>query len=379
MGITRLTAIHIARKPLDGTVAANALKYGTGSLNIDATRIGDNIVSTHAYPGYDSYSALKGKDTTLKGNPVYLEHKGRWPANVILQHSDACNTSCVGGCPVADIEDQQKGASAFFKQIRSTSDLVEYLQAMLSTPDNRASALDLESWGDYDPHSRDSRDSRDSIVSGVVVSGEAKPEHIHEFMRILPPGGYVALIATDNQPTGHSGAILLEDGGFEIRDCILWIRGGGRAHYVAKPTRVERESGCEHLEGKAGHDAVDRKAGSAGVRNPRAGAGRTAGHVKNYHPTVKPVMVMERLLASVPVHHEVLDPFMGSGTTAIACSKTGHSFTGVELDPGYLAIADARVHYWDASYQGWLAAVIQSDHTQPGVKEAPLSLEDLFG
>ncbi len=52
-----------------------------------------------------------------------------------------------------------------------------------------------------------------------------------------------------------------------------------------KASRSEREAGCEHLPAMAGHEAVERKEGSAGVSNLRAGAGRTAGAVRNAHPT----------------------------------------------------------------------------------------------
>tara|TARA_Y100000310_G_scaffold141109_1_gene140522 strand:- start:422 stop:1642 length:1221 start_codon:yes stop_codon:yes gene_type:complete len=52
-----------------------------------------------------------------------------------------------------------------------------------------------------------------------------------------------------------------------------------------KPSRRERERGCEQLPAMAGHEAVDRQEGSAGVSNPRAGAGRTADAVRNAHPT----------------------------------------------------------------------------------------------
>jgi len=82
--------ITVARKPVTGTVASNALQWGTGGLNIDATRIGTEAVSTHGYPDqYDKWSALKGKDTD-KGDPIYHEHSGRWPANLILVHNVGC-------------------------------------------------------------------------------------------------------------------------------------------------------------------------------------------------------------------------------------------------------------------------------------------------
>jgi len=39
----------------------------------------------------------------------------------------------------------------------------------------------------------------------------------------------------------------------------------------------------------------------------------------------------------------VLDPFMGSGTTGVACVQTGRRFIGIEIDPGYFAIAEKRI------------------------------------
>ena len=39
----------------------------------------------------------------------------------------------------------------------------------------------------------------------------------------------------------------------------------------------------------------------------------------------------------------VLDPFMGSGTTGVACMQTGRRFIGIEIDPTYYAIAEKRI------------------------------------
>jgi site-specific DNA-methyltransferase (adenine-specific) len=41
--------------------------------------------------------------------------------------------------------------------------------------------------------------------------------------------------------------------------------------------------------------------------------------------------------------HTILDPFMGSGTTGVACAKLGRKFIGIEIDPGYFDIACRRV------------------------------------
>lgn len=62
------------------------------------------------------------------------------------------------------------------------------------------------------------------------------------------------------------------------------------------------------------------------------------------HPTQKPEWLMERCVSSVvPPEGTCLDPFMGSGTTLVACQKLGRQGTGIELDPDYFDIACKRV------------------------------------
>jgi site-specific DNA-methyltransferase (adenine-specific) len=62
------------------------------------------------------------------------------------------------------------------------------------------------------------------------------------------------------------------------------------------------------------------------------------------HPTQKPVWLMERnISATVPPNGICLDPFMGSGTTGVACVNLGRSFIGIEIDPGYFDIAVKRI------------------------------------
>lgn len=62
------------------------------------------------------------------------------------------------------------------------------------------------------------------------------------------------------------------------------------------------------------------------------------------HPTEKPVSLMtELVLLYTQPGDLVLDPFMGSGTTGVACMKTGRRFVGIEKDPAYFEIADQRL------------------------------------
>jgi DNA modification methylase len=60
------------------------------------------------------------------------------------------------------------------------------------------------------------------------------------------------------------------------------------------------------------------------------------------HPTQKPVSIMEWCLSYIK-GDRVLDPFMGSGTTGVACIKTGRNFIGIEKSPEYFDIACRRI------------------------------------
>ena len=59
------------------------------------------------------------------------------------------------------------------------------------------------------------------------------------------------------------------------------------------------------------------------------------------HPTEKPVRLMVELCRKVP--GTILDPFMGSGTTGVACVKLGRKFIGIEIEPKYFDIACKRI------------------------------------
>lgn len=67
-------------------------------------------------------------------------------------------------------------------------------------------------------------------------------------------------------------------------------------------------------------------------------------HGLKQHPTQKPTPLMEYLIRTYTNEGEtVLDNTMGSGTTGVACVNTGRNFIGIEMDPGYFAIAQQRI------------------------------------
>jgi site-specific DNA-methyltransferase (adenine-specific) len=88
------------------------------------------------------------------------------------------------------------------------------------------------------------------------------------------------------------------------------------------------------------------------------------------HPTVKPMPIIKRLIKNCSNREQsILDPFMGSGTTLVACQRMGRNGTGIELDPDYFQIACERVD--EATRQG--------DMFVPVVKPKPIENHDIFG
>lgn len=75
--------------------------------------------------------------------------------------------------------------------------------------------------------------------------------------------------------------------------------------------------------------------------------GMRAGSAENRtfcHPSQKPIEVMVWCVGMVPAEaHTILDPFMGSGTTGVACVKLGRKFIGIEIEPRYFDIACRRI------------------------------------
>jgi hypothetical protein len=98
--------------------------------------------------------------------------------------------------------------------------------------------------------------------------------------------------------------------------------------YCAKASRAERNRGLEGM--------------SLVTTNQLNGMSRPID--KNHHPTVKPLKLMRYLVRLVtPPGGVVLDPFAGSGTTLVAAKEEGFNFIGIELEPEYIEIAEARL------------------------------------
>ena len=74
------------------------------------------------------------------------------------------------------------------------------------------------------------------------------------------------------------------------------------------------------------------------------GVGFARGQEEKGHPCPKPITLMRALINRLARPDDlILDPFMGSGTTGVACLNTGRRFIGIEKDPAYFAIAQERL------------------------------------
>ena len=120
-----------------------------------------------------------------------------------------------------------------------------------------------------------------------------------------------------------------------------------RFFYTAKPSTGEKEAGLTgdgsiHPHRRAGaHSTVGRAATMACPPPLR----------RNVHATVKPVELMRWLVRLLtPPGGTVLDPFLGSGTTAIAAVLEDRAWLGIEREPAYAAIARQRIVWWTAQH-----------------------------
>lgn len=65
--------------------------------------------------------------------------------------------------------------------------------------------------------------------------------------------------------------------------------------------------------------------------------------IKTMHPCQMPLIVMENIIGIIPKEYTIVDPFMGSGTTGVACINAGRDFIGIEMDETYFQIAKQRI------------------------------------
>jgi site-specific DNA-methyltransferase (adenine-specific) len=243
--------ICLARKPLtEKTVAENVLKYGTGGINIDESRVGnEGGTAKGTFPNEDSNGIYgNGLNGACEIKDIGM---GRFPANLIHDNSEE-----VREC---------------FPETKSSS------KAM-----------------------------RGARPKSPAMVGDRN---------------YVEM---SDEPRG-----IDDNGGSASRFFKSII-------YQAKASKSERNKGCEGLE---------KEVKGMNFGGELAGSGKpiNIGANKNFHPTVKPIALMEYLIKMItPKGGIVLEPFAGSGSTLVAAKDNDFQYIGIELTEEYLPIIEAR-------------------------------------
>ena len=134
---------------------------------------------------------------------------------------------------------------------------------------------------------------------------------------------------------GRWPANVIHDGSDEV--LAGFPNDAGRFFYCAKASKSERNAGLEGFEPRKSDTRSDTAAGLwAQMEAPKA----------NFHPTVKPIALMRYLVKLVtPPGGTVLDPFLGSGSTAVAAILEGFEWVGCEMTEDYWPIIEARVQW----------------------------------
>jgi DNA modification methylase len=251
--------ICVAMKPLDGTFAQNAEKWGVAGLWIDGGRVAIDPIADKSQIRTMNRSQKTekngwGMNQNSGDKPQVVSEQGRFPANLIHDGSD----EVVGLFP------------------------------------------ESKSIGGSGPASRNWKGD------GHTITGSC-------------------------QATGGFG------------DC----GSAARFFYCAKASKAERNMGLEGMDDKilARSCQAIAEAKRGNTVDEAGGAFNKARIMKNNHPTVKPLALMEYLckLTKTPTGGIVLDPYFGSGTTGLACIKTRRQFIGIEREAEYAEIAKARI------------------------------------
>ena len=136
-----------------------------------------------------------------------------------------------------------------------------------------------------------------------------------------------------------------ESQGFVTKDCFRWVKDNPMPRNRDRRYITDYEFGI-WVTKKNAKWVFNRK--SDKYDRPEYNYPIVAGKEKTSHPTQKPVALMKEIIEKHSNEYAViLDPFMGSGTTGVACQNTNRNFIGFELDEMYFNIAKERLQTYD--------------------------------
>jgi len=408
--------IVVARKPLsEKNVALNVLKWGTGGINIDESRIGTDLIPcSNDIRSLQKWKEQDGRNHKELINPEPTFNQGRFPANIIFdeeagqmldEQSGESNSiqskrgiggfagGLFEGGEVSDYKrghNDKGGASRFFMNIPKEN-IYKYCPLCYIALDKDSK----EEWKNITVNNAEKnlittqvikedivlknvmqipRERLDQIVKSV---GNLCQKCTTDFVQSL-----VVILEIQKDVQSQEELQVIQDFITNSKKCILFqnlvsyveildsidttqitqnlLKLFGsvnlaitnyiqeiekieplRFKYTAKASKSERNEGMGDMQEVRYEDKI-----GGGLMATVSGDSRNGAITiqKNNHPTVKPIKLIEYLIKLVSREGSIiLDPFLGSGTTAIACLKTNRMFIGIEKESDYVKIAEARI------------------------------------
>jgi hypothetical protein len=325
-----LEPITVARKPLIGTIAENVLQYGTGAINVDGCRVAHNEPlqlckrTGNLENGMNKGNAY-GVYNATNNNKSSADPAGRWPANLIHDGS-------------LDVVKELKSAARFFYTAKAGK----------KDRDCGLGGIEIISifalW-----------ENEDLIAKLLVDTEQSPPRVTAEF--------------TANNKNGLEWNTLLFGSLFtdlfqkDIKSITSTETSSTTKSKTLNALRRFIINGCIQGVSLDPTDGINRAANAEqsttliitisektalahGVNNAALPMRLkiSASEGRNIHSTVKPLLLMQYLVRLVtPPGGVVLDPFMGSGTTGLACRREGFDFIGMEREAAYFQICKNRI------------------------------------
>ena len=207
-------------------------------------------------------------------------------------------------------------------------DCLEYLKTL--NPSSVNAIITDPPYGARRPSARRTAEERFAEVEGNEA---VDVRWLPEAFRVLVDGGAAYVFACWDRMEEWKSA--MQDVGFRVRSCIVWDKG---VHGLAD---LETCWAPQHefiLFGAKGRHVLRGRRPKDVLRVDRVPSSKLV------HPYQKPVGLMEKICASSCDEGDtVLDPYMGSGATGMACVRFGLNFIGCEVDPKHFKTAERRI------------------------------------
>jgi DNA modification methylase len=316
---------------------------GVRPLGIDDCRIGtggDKITG-----GCAGTNALHEGGITVRAEVD--QSVGRWPANIVLEEGEAADLldAQSGEKKGSFVRNRTDGARPFNNDGKPTG--YETVDSVTDDSPGGASRFFLKvPVENEESHSGrwpaniileegEATDLLDA-QSGILTSGTGAKK------KATAAGHQGTVYGAENRPEGTPNIEYGDTGGASrfFLNVPVEDEDTTRFFYCAKPGKKEKNAGCEGIEAKV-KDAEYRQPTGDPLVDRIHGCGVKA---TNHHPTVKPIALMRWLVRLItPEDGIVLDLFMGSGTTGVACIQENRGFIGIEREPDYVEIAIRRL------------------------------------